>query len=176
MYYLQNYHSYPSRIVRYKKSWVTPIGFDLINALFPTRGQSLIACTNSRITTVIQVGVYDLRNHGPLAASLCKSLYFDMHDLIFDMTTDRINQCKHTAGARRASVFFQICYTTTTISKGLPVAVTNLHVKPSTNSLSSDRRIAVCLPITRQSDRKQTDTLFQMLPGFSLRDRDFQDN
>jgi len=65
-----------------------PIGFDLINALFPTRGRSLLACISSRIATVIQVGLYDPRNHGwpnePFAASLCKSLCLDMHGLIFE--------------------------------------------------------------------------------------------
>ena len=38
------------------------IGFGLIKALFP-EGRSLNACISSRITTVIQVGLYDLRNN-----------------------------------------------------------------------------------------------------------------
>lgn len=65
-----------------------PIGFDLINALFPEKGRSFVACISSRITAVIQVGLYDLRNHGwpnePFAASPCKGLCLDMHGLIFE--------------------------------------------------------------------------------------------
>lgn len=58
----------------------SPIGFDLINALFRRRPESrkrrsLLACISSRITTVIQVGLYNLINHGwpnePFAASPC---------------------------------------------------------------------------------------------------------
>ena len=64
-----------------------PIGFDLIKALFP-EGRSFVACISSRITTVIQVKLDDLRNHNrsnePFAVSLCKSSYLDMHGLIFE--------------------------------------------------------------------------------------------
>jgi len=40
------------------------VGFDLINALFPVKDRTFLACISSRIATLIQVGLYDLRNHG----------------------------------------------------------------------------------------------------------------
>jgi len=34
-----------------------PVGFDVINALFPVSSRSLLTCIRSRTATVIQVGL-----------------------------------------------------------------------------------------------------------------------